>query len=551
MARSNLNPLNPLNPLNASKSSKSSANPSRRDWLKWTVAATAPLAYSLTSAQAPLNHNPFTLGVASGSPNHHSVVLWTRLMPDAGSAQTQFATSNVSVQWEVADDDNFKVNRRSGHVVALASLAHSVHLELEGLQSDRWYFYRFQWGDAQSAVGRTRTLPHPEAMVQKLRVAYASCQRWEHGYFSAYKHMAQENLDMVLFLGDYIYEYAGAANAVRLPTGGWVTSLSDYRDRYALHKSEKDLQAMHAQCPWLVTWDDHEVSNDYAGLERGQSGNISLDFAAQRARAYQAFYEHMPLRASALTRSIDGLASGAEMRIYGQVAFGKLANIYLLDDRQYRDRQVCNKLGAYGSGFINPDQCQEWLDPKRSLLGTEQSQWLDQSFANAQNDGRPWNVLAQQTIFGRRDFRLGAGYSLWNDGWDGYSAARHRMTQSMQSHALSNPVLIGGDVHENWVGHVMADAYQDDSAKIGVEFCGAGITARAGGNAKIAARLAENPHFIFADGERKGYGVVTFTAKHIQTELRVVDDVRQAQTKIETLAKFAVEAGVPQVQRVL
>lgn len=529
---------------------KSKPSSSRRDLLKWAVAATAPLTFQLSHSQTPLQHNPFSLGVASGSPNHHSVVLWTRLMPDAASGQSQFATQDVTVKWEVADDENFKTNRRTGHVVALATLAHSVHLELEGLQSDRWYFYRFQWGDAQSTVGRTRTLPHPEAVVQKLRVAYASCQRWEHGYFSAYDHMCQENLDMVLFLGDYIYEYAGAANAVRLPTGGWVTSLSDYRDRYALHKSEKGLQAMHAQCPWLVTWDDHEVSNDYAGLVRGQSGNITFDFAAQRARAYQAFYEHMPLRATALTRSLEGLALGAEMRIYGQVAYGKLAHIYLLDDRQYRDRQVCNKGLGFGSGWVDPNACEEWLNPQRSLLGAPQEAWLNQSFANARQQQNVWNVMAQQTIFGRRDYKLGAGYSLWNDGWDGYSAARQRMTQSMQTHALSNPVLIGGDVHENWVGHVMADAYKDDSAKLGVEFCGAGITARSAGNSKLAARLAENPHFIFADSERKGYGVVEFTAKQIQTELRVVDDVRQAQTKIETLAKFAVEAGVPQVQRI-
>ena len=525
------------------------ARASRRDLLKLAVAAVAPLSYALSPAQATLKHNPFSIGVASGSPNHHSVVLWTRLMAEPGSSKTQFADTDVSVKWEVADDEGFKVNRRAGQVVALAALAHSVHLELDGLQSDRWYFYRFQIGDAQSTTGRTRTLPHPEAMVQKLRVAYASCQRWEHGYFSAYDHMCQENLDMVLFLGDYIYEYAGAANPVRLPKGGWVNSLDDYRERYALHKSEKGLQAMHAQCPWLVTWDDHEVSNDYAGLERGQSGNISFNFAAQRARAYQAFYEHMPLRASALIKSIEGLAQGAELRIYGQVPYGKLANIYLLDDRQYRDKQVCNKSDGHGSGFINPDQCEDWFNLKRSLLGLEQTKWLDQAFANAQKDARPWNVVAQQTIFGRRDFRIGAGYTLWNDGWDGYSAARQQMTQSMQNKALKNPVLIGGDVHENWVGHVMADAYKDDSAKLGVEFCGAGITARSAGNSKLPARLAENPHFIFADSERKGYGVVEFTAKQIQTELRVVDDVRQPQTKIETLAKFEVEAGVPQVHR--
>ena len=526
-----------------------SLNASRRDMLKWVAAAVSPIAYSLSAAQTPLQHNPFSLGVASGSPNHHSVVLWTRLMADAGSGSPQFAETDVTVKWEVADDEGFKVNRRAGQVVALAALAHSVHLELDGLQSDRWYFYRFQFGDAQSTTGRTRTLPHPEAVVQKLRVAYASCQRWEHGYFSAYHHMCQENLDLVLFLGDYIYEYITAANPVRLPTGGWVRSLADYRERYALYRSEKGLQAMHAQCPWLVTWDDHEVSNDYAGLERGQSGNISFNFAAQRARAYQAFYEHMPLRVSALTQSIQGLSQGAEMRIYGQVAFGKLANIYLLDNRQYRDRQVCNKSDAFGSGFVNPDQCEDWFNPKRSLLGTQQSQWLDQAFAKAQKDARPWNVVAQQTIFGRRDFRIGAGHTLWNDGWDGYSAARQQMTQSMQNNALQNPVLIGGDVHENWVGHVMADAYKDDSAKVGVEFCGAGITARSAGNSKLAARLAENPHFIFADSERKGYGVVEFTAKQIQTELRVVDDVRQPQTNIETLAKFEVEAGVPQVHR--
>ena len=127
-------------------------------------------------------------------------------MPDAGSGNLEFSQGNVSVEWEVADDESFKVNRRVGQVVALAPLAHSVHLELDGLQSDRWYYYRFQFGDEQSTTGRTRTLPHPEAMVQKLRVAYASCQRWEHGYFSAYHHMCQENLDLVLFLGDYIFE---------------------------------------------------------------------------------------------------------------------------------------------------------------------------------------------------------------------------------------------------------------------------------------------------------------------------------------------------------
>ena len=167
-------------------------------------------------------------------------------------------------------------------------------MEVRGLEPDRWYFYRFAAGDAASATGRTRTFPAPDAMVARLRLAYASCQRWEHGYYSAYRHMRAEELDLVLFLGDYIYEYPNAGQAVRKPSGNWVLTLDDYRQRYALHKSDADLQAMHAACPWLVTWDDHEVQNDYAGVSPGYSGPPVVDFAARRAAAYQAFYEHMP-----------------------------------------------------------------------------------------------------------------------------------------------------------------------------------------------------------------------------------------------------------------
>jgi len=267
------------------------------------------------------------LGVASGSPTHDSVVLWTRLAPETffGSRSREDA---VTVRWEIAHDDKFERIVQRGQAVANAALANSVHVEVAGLESDRWYFYRFMAGDAQSTVGRTRTFPAPDAAASRLRIAYASCQRWEHGYFSAYRHMRQENPDVVLFLGDYIYEYPNAKNAVRVPTGGWVRSLADYRARYALHKSDADLQAMHAACPWLLTWDDHEVQNDYAGLKEGQSGTPVADFAALRAAAYQAYYEHMPLRAAVLTRAFAGLASGAEMRIHASVRFGTLASFH-------------------------------------------------------------------------------------------------------------------------------------------------------------------------------------------------------------------------------
>ena len=482
---------------------------------------------------------PFSLGVASGSPSHEGVVLWTRLMGD-------LPPRALDVRWEVSSDERFVKIVQRGVQAALPELAHSVHAEVRGLEPDRWYFYRFIAGDAVSPTGRTRTFPAPESTAGKLRLAYASCQRWDHGYFSAWKHMTQENLDAVLFLGDYIYEYPAAANPVRVPTGGWVLSLADYRARYALHRSEPELQAMHAACPWLVTWDDHEVQNDYAGLAPGSGGPEVTDFAARRAAAYQAFYEHMPVRASALTRALAGLAGGAEMRIYSQQRFGRLAHLVMLDDRQYRDPQVCTANGQPGSSTLDPASCPAWSDPARSLLGQAQEQWVDESLAR---NGATWTVFGQQTLFGQRDTKPGPGQLLWNDGWDGYGAARRRLTDSLQRHRVANPVMLGGDMHENWVGHVKADYADPASAAIGVEFCGTSITSRSAGNDKLAQRLAENPHFIFADSQRRGYGVAEFTPTRLTTTLRVVDDVTRRETRVETLAAFTVEAGRPKVEK--
>jgi alkaline phosphatase D len=485
--------------------------------------------------------NPFRLGVASGSPTHDSIVLWTRLLVPASFQG--LGQDPVTVRWEIAHDERFARVARSGQAQALAQLAHSVHVEVAGLEPDRWYFYRFMVGDAVSATGRTRTFPAPDAPAQKLRLAYASCQRWDHGYFTAWRHMREENLDAVLFLGDYIYEYPNAAKAVRVPTGGWVLTLDDYRRRYALHRGEAELQAMHAACPWLVTWDDHEVQNDYAGLVAGDGPSVP-SFASRRAAAYQAFYEHMPVRASVLTKALAGLSSGAEYRLYAQQRFGRLANIVMLDDRQYRDAQVCNPKGKLGSSNINPTACPSWNDPARTLLGAAQEQWLDAALAAS---GPGWTVLGQQTLFGQRAVKTAAGNVFWNDGWDGYTAARGRLTQSLQRHQVANPVLLGGDVHENWVGHVKADYNRPDSATLGVEFCGTSITSRSAGNRTIAERLADNPHFVFADSEGKGYGVVEFTPGRLTTTLRVVDDVTSRDTGISTLRSFVVEAGRPQV----
>lgn len=492
--------------------------------------------------------DPFTLGVASGSPGPDSVVLWTRLL--GPSRLDSLGHEPIAVRWEVAHDEAFTRIARRGQALALPELAHSVHAEVAGLEPDRWYFYRFLAGDAVSRSGRTRTLPAPGAAVARLRLSYASCQRWEHGYYSAWRHMRQENLDLVLFLGDYIYEYPNAASAIRdFPTLGWVHTLPEYRQRYALHRSDPDLQAMHAHCPWLLAWDDHEVQNDYAGLLEGDQYpmgmNASADFAARRAAAYQAFYEHMPVRAADFARALRGGSAAGELRLYSRYRFGQLADLLLLDTRQYRDRQVCPP-GPRPSGLVQPGTCAAWNDPARSLLGAAQEQWLAGAFAQA---GAGWTVLGQQTLFGRRDNQPGPGELLWNDGWDGYGAARSRLTGALQQHRVANPVIFGGDVHENWVGHVKADYRRPDSAALGVEFCGTSITSRAGAPERVAARLAENPHFVFADGFRRGYGVAEFTPRQLTTTLRVLDDATRPDAQVSTLARFAVEAGRPQLEQ--
>lgn len=529
----------------------------RRRLLQLVGASAAALWLPRSAWSQPrLTSNPFTLGVASGSPTFDSVVLWTRLH-GPGFSGASLGRVPVTVRWEVAHDEKFTRIVQSGQGTASPELAHSVHVEVAGLDADRWYFYRFMAGDFVSPVGRTRTFPKADAVVARLRLGYASCQKWEDGFFSAWRHMREEDLDAVMFLGDYIYEYPAINGKVRVPPGGWVLSLNDYRQRYALYKGDADLQAMHAACPWLMTWDDHEVQNDYAGLQAGNSGffdpSSPHNFRTRRAAAYQAYYEHMPIRASALTQGLAGPANAtdnsAEMRIYTRLQYGRLVSLYLLDARQHKDPQVCTKGGAMGSSMVNPAQCPAWNDPKRSMLGLPQERWLNDEFASAPTRETGWNVLAQSTLFGQRDVKPGPGQTLWNDGWDGYAAARTRMTDAWRGHAVPNPVLLGGDVHENWVGHVKADYADASSASVGVEFCGTSITSRSGGNAKTPERLAENPHFVFADAQRKGYGVAEFTPDQLSTTLRVVDDVTSLDAKIETLATFSVQSGRSVIER--
>ncbi len=526
----------------------------RRDLVRLASASAATLWLARSGwSQARFASNPFGLGVASGSPTHDSVVLWTRLVT-AAQWHDPAPLPDQTVRWELAHDEQFKHMLRHGQVTAPRELGFSVHAEVDGLAPDRWYFFRFMVANAVSAVGRTRTLPLPDAAVARLRLAYASCQKWEDGYFAAWRHLRDEQVDMVLFLGDYIYEYPGTSSRVRVPTGGWVRSLQEYRQRYGLYRSDPDLQAMHQQCPWLLVWDDHEVQNDYAGAQAGHSGARDpaspAEFAQRRASAYQAFYEHMPFRSSVLARAIGATGVDA-LRIYQRLQFGRLASLHLLDDRQYRDPQVCTRDGQLGGGAVNPAHCPPWDDGRRSLLGLAQERWLDHSLARPETAQSSWNIVGQQTAFGKRDFKIGPGESLSNDGWDGYSAARRRLTDSFQRHEVPNVVMLGGDVHANWVGHLKADYADPRSKSIGVEFCGTSITSQgpAGGAEQTKDRLAENRHFVFAEGQKRGYGVADFSAGQLKTTLRVVDDVTLRDSGISTLAAFAVQRGQAVVER--
>jgi len=528
---------------------------SRRHWLGLALAGASTFWLPRSAwSQVPWPQDPFGLGVASGSPGPDSVVLWTRLLQtDRDHAAALAAGGPVTVAWEIADDAQFRKTVRRGQAQAEPALAHSVHVDVAGLAPDRWYHYRFMAGSAVSPTGRTRTLPAADAAVARWRLAYASCQKWEDGYFSAWRHLLDEDVDMVLFLGDYLYEYPGTSSRVRQPAGGWVLTLDDYRNRYAQYKSDPDLQAMHRACSWLMGWDDHEVQNDYAGEHPGNSGARDpaqpADFARRRNAAYQAWYEHLPLRASAFKRALSGGSGRVAVRVHDRLQIGRLASLHLLDGRQYRDAQVCTRDGLPGSSTVNPAQCPAWQDSRRSMLGEAQERWLEQSLARADTAQSVWSVISQQTVFGQRDFRPGPGAVLTNDGWDGYTAARTRLTDALQRHRVPNPVLLGGDVHANWVGHVKADYGQASSATVGVEFCGTSITSRGGGNAQTAQRLAENPHFVFAEAQEHGYGVAEFTPSQLRTRLRVVDDVTRRDTRIRTLAAFEVAAGRPVVER--
>lgn len=484
----------------------------------------------LSSARAPAQSrtrfvlDPFSLGVASGYPTRNGISLWTRFAPAPLRIDGGMSDEPVAFVCEVASDENFQSIVRTVNAEAYPEVAHSVHLDIDGLAPGRSYFYRFQSGDATSRVGRFATLPDN---IDAYRIAFGSCQNFEHGYFSAYRQMQRDDPQLVLFLGDYIYESQWGADPIRRHFGPESMTLAQYRTRHAQYKLDADLQAMHAAVPFAFAWDDHEVDNDYAG---DVSENLDPQFFKRRIAAYQAFFEHMPLPRRMFPQR-------DEMRIYTHFDIGSLLRIYLLDDRQYRTPQPCPRANRVASQVL--DRCDETA-LAHTLLGATQEAWLDKAFSSSRAQ---WNLIAQQTLFAPLDESPGAARGLWTDGWDGYPQSRQRVLDALRKTALRNPVIVGGDLHANVVAAVPGDPERFDSPPIASEFVATSISADARPQTYYDERGADNPHVQLMRSDIRGYTLLDIGRDRVEAKLQAVSDVRVREPSFSTLARFVVEDG--------
>lgn len=499
----------------------------------FTMVRGAPIAFA---------SDPFTLGVASGAPREGSVVLWTRLAPRPleGGGMPDEA---VEVDWQIAEDESFSRVVARGSEQALPELGHSVHVEARGLRPGRPYWYRFRAGSAESPIGRTRTAPargsaSAGSALPRLNFAFASCQQYEQGHFSAYRDMAARDLDLVIHLGDYIYEKSWGSRHVRKHEVGIPTTLAEFRDRYALYKLDVDLQLAHAAFPWLAIWDDHEVADDYAD-DRSYTTRDPAQFLKVRAAAYQAYWEHMPLPASARPR-------GPSATIYERYRFGDLLDVMLLDDRQYRSQPAC--VGGGRPGTV-PD-CAERTEEARTMLGKAQEAWLD---AQIRTSTARWTVVAQQTLMAELDRGTDGAHRFWMDGWDGYPNARRRLLDSIATHRPRNPVVIGGDRHAFFAADLARDPARPPNDRgappVASEFVGTSITSE-GPNAKaLAAALQANPHVKYGRSDRRGYATVELTPRRCTVGFEASDDEKTKGSAVRRLATFVVEDGVAGVKQ--
>lgn len=489
-------------------------------------------------AEASPRGRLFNVGVASGDPLPDGVVLWTRLAPDplALDGSGGMPPNRVQVRWEVAGDPRFRRVVRRGDEWATPEWGHSVHAEVGGLQPDREYWYRFRAGDDISPVGRTRTAPDQSARLSSLAFAFVSCQAYPDGYFTVYDHLAQEEIDFVIHLGDYIYEGSGQGSIGRGHLPAVETfSLTDYRVRYGQYKLDPALQAAHAAAPSIVAPDDHDVENNWAGDHSQPDSEPDQDpevFRQRRAAAYQAYYENLPLRRSSMPR-------GPEMQVFRRLTFGDLAQLNVLDTRRYRSIQI--------QGCV--EDCADRHDHSRTMLGAGQEEWLLDGLARSQST---WNVLGNQVFAFQADHNEGPSVRYGMDPWDGYAAARQRLFDGVVERHVENFILVTGDAHRSVAADLKLDFNDVTSRTVGTEFLGTSISSGGNGadmDALGQIWLSENPHMRFHNSQR-GYQVCHLTRGEMRTDYKVVPYVNAPGAPVTTRARVYAEEGRPGVAQV-
>jgi alkaline phosphatase D len=487
------------------------------------------LPWNASTAQAH-GSRAFTLGVASGDPEPHSVVIWTRLAPEPLTPDGGMPAHPVPVQWEVARDPGMRDVVRRGSALALPEAAHTVHVTVDGLDPDRWYFFRFFSRGEDSPVGRTRTFPRAHDACARMRFGLVSCQDFQNGFYSAYANLAAENLDFVVHVGDYIYEDGTRAGAPRTVVGPETMSLADYRVRYSEYRLDPALQAVHAAFPFIPTFDDHEVENNYAGAISEDNVDPAL-FLARRAGAYQAYFEHLPLRDAQRPH-------GSAIHMFRRLHFGRLATLHVLDTRQHRTDQPC------GDG-LKPVFA-DTLSPTATMTGAVQEAWLKRGLDRSD---ATWNVLAQQVMFTKWNIQRGAGapVPIYNmDAWDGYVAARQRLLDFLAERNPANPVILSGDIHSSFAANILENFDQPDAGIVAAEFVGTSITSDfpAAFVPAVQATLPDNPHIRFFDGLHHGYVRFDVSPQLWRADYRGVESILTPTSPVSTLASFVVEAGL-------
>ncbi|MGW1281850.1 alkaline phosphatase D family protein [Streptomyces tsukubensis] len=541
------------------------STPSRRTVVKAAAATAAvpavlPAASPALAAGVPPRSSPtvFRHGVASGDPLPDGVLLWTRVTPTDDALPGSGLGPDTPVVWEVAEDREFTRIVSRGATTAGAATDHTVKADVRGLRPGTAYWFRFTAGDAVSPAGRTRTAPPADAAVDRLRLGVVSCANWEAGWFSAYRHLAvRTDLDAVLHLGDYLYEYGTGtypkpAEVVRrhVPEHE-IVALADYRLRHATYKTDPDLQALHAAHPVIAIWDDHEIANDaWSGGAENHTPGTEGDFAVRAAAARQAYFEWMPVRAS------------TEGTVYRRLRFGRLADLHLLDLRSFRSRQ-----SGFGSGAVD--------DPERTITGRAQLDWLKAGLAGSDADWQlvGTSVMISPVAFGALPAHLLApvaellglpkeGLTISTDQWDGYTDDRRELLGHLSGQGIGNTVFLTGDIHMAWATDVPARAATyPASGSVATEFVVTSVSSdnlddllnvppRTASVIAATAIRAANRHVKWVDMDGHGYGVLDVTAERSQMDYYVLSDRTDRNATAAWARSYRTRSGTQKVERV-